>query len=558
VEGFEDDQKVDVYINHTFPNGTDNRIKWRAKDLAGNGPVESPRYLINVNTWIPVRTPKVTLLSPPKDIKINTTQVELSWELEDISMENVTYDIYFDVKSPPEILERNETNTSYFIDKLENGITYYWRVLPRVGNLEGVCNSGIWWFKIDLNSSEVKDIFDVRISCRELISLYPGENNNITITITNLGKVDDNIKLEIDANKVSDYLTLDDYSILQLGSADFSSRTLRIALPDTAQPGIYSIVLTAISMNSGAQEKDSKVLILEIKEPEQPGPGVNGNETNGTKLNETLPKNEKTSDDIMAYLISAIVIIIILILALVGFVLKRKKHSEQELIPTGAFAIKPGSLPAQVITLDQIPAATVAAQLPVVTITGAQPLASTAEVPQLVRSTQVAQVAVPQPTTTTPQLPQLPQLPPAQIQEMKPEASAIIPEPTVVSLQPVIPEIVTPQVDLKPKVTQTASESSGPTVHLPGLTPTQITTQKPEITTNKAPFFGEPSKFEKQPDDPKPTAAQEIKPQLAQQTQIQPTINYQSQQNLCITCNQPLTYYSQNSKYYCHHCQKYM
>jgi hypothetical protein len=31
----------------------------------------------------------------------------------------------------------------------------------------------------------------------------------------------------------------------------------------------------------------------------------------------------------------------------------------------------------------------------------------------------------------------------------------------------------------------------------------------------------------------------------------------QPKQNLCTTCGQALTYYSQNNKYYCHHCQKY-
>ncbi|MCK5560690.1 MAG: hypothetical protein KAJ51_08865, partial [Thermoplasmata archaeon] len=37
VEGLENDMKIDVKINHTFPNGTDNILKWRASDIAGNG-----------------------------------------------------------------------------------------------------------------------------------------------------------------------------------------------------------------------------------------------------------------------------------------------------------------------------------------------------------------------------------------------------------------------------------------------------------------------------------------------------------------------------------------
>ena len=42
---------------------------------------------------------------------------------------------------------------------------------------------------------------------------------------------------------------------------------------------------------------------------------------------------------------------------------------------------------------------------------------------------------------------------------------------------------------------------------------------------------------------------------VQQQPQVQPII--QPQQNLCTTCGQQKTYYHQNNKYYCHHCQKY-
>ena len=44
-----------------------------------------------------------------------------------------------------------------------------------------------------------------------------------------------------------------------------------------------------------------------------------------------------------------------------------------------------------------------------------------------------------------------------------------------------------------------------------------------------------------------------------QQIQIYPIVQYQPiQQYLCSTCGQALTYYSQNNRYYCHHCQKYV
>jgi hypothetical protein len=82
-----------------------------------------------------------------------------------------------------------------------------------------------------------------------------------------------------------------------------------------------------------------------------------------------------------------------------------------------------------------------------------------------------------------------------------------------------------------------------------------------------------------------PDTKQEVHPEIeykppitpyskqSQQTQIQPTMQYQQlhpiqtipsthlpqqpPQKLCSTCGQGLTFYSQNNRYYCHHCKKY-
>ena len=43
-----------------------------------------------------------------------------------------------------------------------------------------------------------------------------------------------------------------------------------------------------------------------------------------------------------------------------------------------------------------------------------------------------------------------------------------------------------------------------------------------------------------------------------QQNKVQPKVqNQQPQQNICKTCGLALTFYSQNNRYYCHHCKKY-
>ncbi|MCK5559970.1 MAG: hypothetical protein KAJ51_05230, partial [Thermoplasmata archaeon] len=50
VNGLKNQTQVNVSLNLTFQNGAANRIKWRAKDIAGNGPTESKAYTVKVNT----------------------------------------------------------------------------------------------------------------------------------------------------------------------------------------------------------------------------------------------------------------------------------------------------------------------------------------------------------------------------------------------------------------------------------------------------------------------------------------------------------------------------
>jgi len=150
VKGLKNGRIVNVTLNLTFLNGTGNRIKWRASDLAGNGPTESRNYIINVNTWVPLIKPKVNLIFPLNAMIINTTQIKFTWELEDTSMEGVLFDLYFDNITPPYIWETNLINTKYIMDNLMVGETYYWTVIPRTETNNGWCISGVWSFKVEI------------------------------------------------------------------------------------------------------------------------------------------------------------------------------------------------------------------------------------------------------------------------------------------------------------------------------------------------------------------------------------------------------------------------
>jgi cytoskeletal protein RodZ len=84
-----------------------------------------------------------------------------------------------------------------------------------------------------------------------------------------------------------------------------------------------------------------------------------------------------------------------------------------------------------------------------------------------------------------------------------------------------------------------------------------------ETVTQSEVQFSNKSSIEGQTQQPEMPARQPpgLSPQI-EQTPTQPIITtqppqLQPQQNICSTCGQALTYYNQNNKYYCHHCNKY-
>jgi hypothetical protein len=149
VYGLQNNQSVNVKLNLTFPNGTGNQIKWRASDIAGNGPTESKAYTVKVNTWLQTLIPRVKLWSPPNGAVVPTTSVNLYWVLENTDLLNVTYDLYFDTNPPIKPNITDLADLSFELNDLIDGETYYWKVIPRIDSEEGICTSGLWSFTID-------------------------------------------------------------------------------------------------------------------------------------------------------------------------------------------------------------------------------------------------------------------------------------------------------------------------------------------------------------------------------------------------------------------------
>jgi hypothetical protein len=176
-----DGMKVNVSVDPTFEEGDDNFIRWRANDVAGNGPFVSGDYQIKVKLNHP---PTSTLLLPENNSIIRTSLPELIWKGTDIDGDTpLYYNVYLSTdknevnsQAPSALKTSNIINTRYKIaSQLENGSTYYWTVIPNDGVEDGICESNIWQFQIDLS---------VEIPVVTLVA--PINNSNVTSTTPTL------------------------------------------------------------------------------------------------------------------------------------------------------------------------------------------------------------------------------------------------------------------------------------------------------------------------------------------------------------------------------------
>ncbi|WP_455392002.1 DUF7948 domain-containing protein [[Eubacterium] cellulosolvens] len=163
----EDSTEVKVRLNLTFQDGDANRIKWRASDIAGNGPAQSQAYKIKVKV-----TPsklKVQLLSPKNGSIITGTSINLSWALVNSNLSNIIYDIILDtIGIPTKIIAANYTKTYLTVTNLTNSTTYYWQVIPKLGTQYGLCISGIWSFTVNI-SYRVPAVFQIYPRDKEIL-----------------------------------------------------------------------------------------------------------------------------------------------------------------------------------------------------------------------------------------------------------------------------------------------------------------------------------------------------------------------------------------------------
>jgi hypothetical protein len=168
-----------VVANQTFNTGNKNLVKWRASDVAGNGPVESPIQRFDIS--IPTADLKTYLLVPENDIEVSAGSKTLAWWSNDNSS-YIKFYVYFskdrdsvvDFSPAAQMNEIGISDRFYKTDDLENFTTYYWTIVPyNTTGKVGICADGIWSFRVN------PAVVDIDVPIFTVIS--PGNGSTIQI-----------------------------------------------------------------------------------------------------------------------------------------------------------------------------------------------------------------------------------------------------------------------------------------------------------------------------------------------------------------------------------------
>jgi len=142
-----------------------------------------------------IRIPTLKLSYPLNNITINTTDVNLSWEVVQPGLGDQIFHIYGGSSEDAlgEIFVTEKT--WHYLEDLNDNSTYYWRVIPFSDSVEGKCLSGVWRFSINTSYEGGKNL--TVIPDVERLEMVKGKGIGFNITLINNDLVPLNVTINV-------------------------------------------------------------------------------------------------------------------------------------------------------------------------------------------------------------------------------------------------------------------------------------------------------------------------------------------------------------------------
>ena len=331
IDNASSDLSYDLYFGETFPpplTTSDLAVgEWSTGLLADN-----VTYYWNVipndgmdtggsisGTWsfridTSVTAPELILLAPPDCAVLNETRARLRWEATNPSRSDLVFHIYAGTSNISLIRVCITNDTEHILEDLFDNTTYYWKVIPVSGSVQGR-SSALWSFRIDVGNDSQKPTKSSigMLLGSDRIKLRPGENRSTNVTIRNNGTFPASVSFHV-GGMLSKYVNLTSSLVAYPGDSRIG---MTVTLPFNISTGNYSHTIRAVGNGFGI-ERTFIIEIVEGKE-EDDDPDLDGPEPD---------KGSGVSTWLLVILI--IVVLFILVLSIILVVTGRRSGYDKK------------------------------------------------------------------------------------------------------------------------------------------------------------------------------------------------------------------------------------
>jgi hypothetical protein len=209
---------------------------------------------------ITVAVPQVSPILPENGSIVYTLTPELYWSFS-VNLSSIVYDVYLDTDpAPSAILVRDQDTKRYVIaPPLADNTTYYWKIVPKSGNLTGE-SSPVWNFRTE---TSLQPGYSVKLDLdRSNITAHPGDTVYVNMTVLNNGILDGQVLITLNTSLAASMFEFQ--ASVHLTAKASRTIQLNITIPKNLEMDDYYVSISAKLGNSTS--KDGLILSV-VKKP---------------------------------------------------------------------------------------------------------------------------------------------------------------------------------------------------------------------------------------------------------------------------------------------------
>ena len=282
VDNRKDELTYDLYLGDSYPPSLyrsdltkENITLHDLEDMTGyywfvlpsdgelTGWCTSGVWNFSIDTRIMV--PDATLLSPLNGVTVDPVDVTLMWQTPYHT--DVIYDIHLGKSIDALYKVASTANETYSLKDLDDNATYYWKIIPVIGQLYGRCASGTWKFHTNLSFYPVHSVrlyADV-----EVLEIALNETVSFNLSVINEGNLVETIILAA-TGPLASYVAMVRTINAERGTNNI---TVTLSIPLEFEPGFYNLSISARYMTK-KEEINIPVMVKGSSEKENDG-GIN-------------------------------------------------------------------------------------------------------------------------------------------------------------------------------------------------------------------------------------------------------------------------------------------